>query len=261
MSPKGKVYESQYAITPNLVFSEKNAGDAIGGIVSPIPGIGQYAGALGAVKFAEAQVTLFVTDNETTEQLIAAESSARATDIGLGGIVFGKLGGAGGLGWGNTNEGKVVAAAMLDAVNKTTLQAQKLAAKDLPAAAAKAKQYLLRGPLYLVEDLGDDRTDLFIGNGRENPLNEARGGAVLSPAGTATILQVDEFRLDIEIRVAREYTTNEAGAGSYMPVCVDHHDHAGTRRAAARHLPFLIVESVSLLRCHGRHALSPLGAV
>jgi curli biogenesis system outer membrane secretion channel CsgG len=136
VKPRGKVLESQYAVTPNLVFSETNAGTAIGGVVSHIPKVGQYAGALSGLKFAEAQVTMFVTDNETTEQIIAAEGSARATDIGLGGLMIGKLGGAGGLGWSNTNEGKVVAAAMLDAVNKVALQAQKLSAKELPPAVA-----------------------------------------------------------------------------------------------------------------------------
>lgn len=34
--------------------------------------MGQYAGVLSGLKFAEAQVTMFVTDNETIEQLIAA---------------------------------------------------------------------------------------------------------------------------------------------------------------------------------------------
>ncbi len=140
VKPKGKVYESQYAITPNLVFSEKNAGTAIGGVVSHIPKVGQYAGALSGIKFTEAQVTMFVTDNQTTEQVIAAEGSARATDIGLGGLMIGKLGGAGGLGWGNTNEGKVVAAAMLDAVNKVAKQAQLLVAKELPPAVATKKK-------------------------------------------------------------------------------------------------------------------------
>jgi curli biogenesis system outer membrane secretion channel CsgG len=140
VKPRGKVLESQYAITPNLVFSETNAGTAIGGVVSHIPKVGQYAGALSGLKFAEAQVTMFVTDNETTEQIIAAEGSARATDIGLGGLMIGKLGGAGGLGWSNTNEGKVVAAAMLDAVNKVALQAQKLAAKELPPAVTAKKE-------------------------------------------------------------------------------------------------------------------------
>ncbi|MFC3146728.1 CsgG/HfaB family protein [Piscinibacterium candidicorallinum] len=140
VNPKGKVYESQFTIIPNLVFSEKNAGAAIGGVVSQIPGVGQYAGALSGVKFAEAQITLFVTDNETTEQVIAAEGAARATDMGVGGLIFGRLGGAGGLGWGNTNEGKVVAAAMLDAVNKVATQAQKIVAKEQPPASVQVKK-------------------------------------------------------------------------------------------------------------------------
>lgn len=140
VKPRGKVLESQYAITPNLVFSETNAGTAIGGVVSQIPKVGQYAGVLSGLKFAEAQVTMFVTDNETTEQIIAAEGSARATDIGIGGLMIGKLGGAGGLGWSNTNEGKVVAAAMLDAVNKVALQAQNLAAKELPPTVAAKRE-------------------------------------------------------------------------------------------------------------------------
>jgi hypothetical protein len=92
------------------------------------------------VKFAEAQITLFVTDNETTEQVIAAEGAARATDMGVGGLIFGRLGGAGGLGWGNTNEGKVVAAAMLDAVNKVATQAQKIVAKEQPPASVQVKK-------------------------------------------------------------------------------------------------------------------------
>ena len=139
VKPRGKVLESQYAITPNLVFSETISGTAFGGVASQIPKVGQYAGVLSGLKFAEAQVTMFVTDNETTEQLIAAEGSARATDIGLGGLMIGKLGGVGGLGWSNTNAGKLVAAAMLDAVNNVALQAQKLAAKELPSAAPMKK--------------------------------------------------------------------------------------------------------------------------
>ncbi len=130
VNPRGQVIESQLAITPNLVFSETNAGGVIAGIVSMIPVIGPYAGALSGLKFAEAQVTLLVTDNQTTEQLIAAEGSARAADTGIGGMVFGKLGGAGGMGWSNTNEGKVVAAALLDAVNKVAQQAQAMPVRE-----------------------------------------------------------------------------------------------------------------------------------
>ena len=41
-------------------------------------------------------------------------------------------GGAGGAGWSNTNEGKVIAAAFLDSHNKLVTQVQMLQAKELP---------------------------------------------------------------------------------------------------------------------------------
>jgi hypothetical protein len=52
--------------------------------------------------------------------------------LGLGGLVGSKLGGAGGMGWSNSNEGKVIAAAFYDAHNKLVQQVRALQAKDLP---------------------------------------------------------------------------------------------------------------------------------
>ena len=39
------------------------------------------------VKFMEAQVALLLTDNETTEQLPAATSSVKVTDVGVGDLL------------------------------------------------------------------------------------------------------------------------------------------------------------------------------
>lgn len=131
-----QVIEAQLLLTPNLVFSENQAGGAAAGIMSQIPGLKDYAGIASAVKFKEAQVTLILTDTETTEQLGASEGSAKAADLGAGGLVLGKLGGggaAGGLGWNNTNEGKIIAAAFLDATNKLVPHVKKLKEKQLPA--------------------------------------------------------------------------------------------------------------------------------
>jgi hypothetical protein len=64
----------------------------------------------------------------------AATGSVRVTDLGIGGLVLGRLGGAAGAGWSNTNEGKVVAAAFLDAHNQLVVQARALQAKALPPA-------------------------------------------------------------------------------------------------------------------------------
>ena len=66
----------------------------------------------------------------------AATGSAKTTDLGVGGLVLGKLGGAGGVGWSNTNEGKVIAAAFFDAHNKLVTQVRQLVAKELPPAVA-----------------------------------------------------------------------------------------------------------------------------
>jgi curli biogenesis system outer membrane secretion channel CsgG len=136
---KGKGYEAQYTLVPSLTFSEQDAGRGLGGVIAMIPVLRDIAGLAGIVeqvKFKEAQVALLLTDNETTEQLAAATGSAKTTDLGVGGLVLGKLGGAGGVGWSNTNEGKVIAAAFFDAHNKLVTQVRQLVAKELPPAVA-----------------------------------------------------------------------------------------------------------------------------
>jgi curli biogenesis system outer membrane secretion channel CsgG len=129
---KGRGIVAQYSVVPSLTFSEQDAGRQIGGILAQVPGLDKLAGAAEQVKFKEAQVVLLLTDNETTEQLSSATGAARTTDLGLGGLVVGKTGGVGGLGWSNTNEGKVIAAAFLDAHNNLVSQVRQLAAKPLP---------------------------------------------------------------------------------------------------------------------------------
>jgi hypothetical protein len=59
------------------------------------------------------------------------------TDLGMGGRVLGKLGGAAGAGWSNSNEAKVIAAAFLDAHNHLVTQVRQRQAKDLPPVALK----------------------------------------------------------------------------------------------------------------------------
>jgi hypothetical protein len=97
-----------------------------------IPVLNKFVGAAEHIKLKEAQVALLLTDNETTEQVAAATGSVRVTDLGMGGLVLGKRGGAAGAGWANSNEGKVIAAAFLDAHNQLVVQARMLQAKELP---------------------------------------------------------------------------------------------------------------------------------
>ena len=129
---KGQGYAAQYTITPSLTFSERDAGREIGGVLAHIPVLNKFVGLADSVKLKEAQVALLLTDNETTEQIAAATGSVRVTDLGMAGLMLGRAGGAAGAGWSNTNEGKVIAAAFLDAHNQLVTQLRMLQAKDLP---------------------------------------------------------------------------------------------------------------------------------
>jgi len=132
---RGQGYEAQYTLTPSLTFSEQDAGRGLAGMVAMIPVLRDIAGLAGLVeqvKFKEAQTALLLSDNETTEQVAAATGAARTTDLGVGGLVWGKLGGAAGAGWSNTNEGKVIAAAFLDAHNQLVVQVRALQVRELP---------------------------------------------------------------------------------------------------------------------------------
>ena len=129
---KGQGYAAQYTITPSLTFSEQDAGRQLDGVMSHIPVLNKFVGLADSVKLKEAQVALLLTDNETTEQIAAATGSVRVTDLGMAGLMLGHAGGAAGAGWSNTNEGKVIAAAFLDAHNQLVMQLRALQAKDLP---------------------------------------------------------------------------------------------------------------------------------
>ena len=129
---KGQGYSAQYTITPSLTFSERDAGREVGGVMAHIPILNKFVGMADSVKLKEAQVALLLTDNETTEQIAAATGSVRITDLGMGGLMLGRAGGVAGAGWSTSNEGKVIAAAFLDAHNNLVTQVRMLEAKDLP---------------------------------------------------------------------------------------------------------------------------------
>jgi hypothetical protein len=111
----GQMVSADFILTPSVVFSENNAGGvgaAVGGI------LGRRAAAIaGGLKFKEAQTSMLLADSRTTVQVAAAEGSTRKADMRLGaGLFGGGFGGAAG-GYGNTNEGKIIAAAFMDNYN------------------------------------------------------------------------------------------------------------------------------------------------
>ena len=101
-----------------MVFSENNAG----GVGAGAAGLfGRRAAAIGAVagglKFKEAQTSMLVADARSGVQVAAAEGSTRKADLRLGGLFAGGGVGAAAGGYGNTNEGKIIAAAFMDNYN------------------------------------------------------------------------------------------------------------------------------------------------
>jgi hypothetical protein len=115
---KGQMVTADFVLTPAVVFSENNAG-GVGGAVGGFfgrraPVVSAVAGGL---KFKEAQTSMLMADARSGVQVAAAEGSTKKADIAIGGALFGgRVGGAGG-GYGNTNEGKIIAAALMDNYN------------------------------------------------------------------------------------------------------------------------------------------------
>jgi hypothetical protein len=111
----GQMVTADYILTPDVAFSENNAGGA-GAALGLLPGkAGAIGGLLGAgMKSKVAQTSMVLADTRTSLQVAAAEGSAKATDFALGGLL-----GAGGVGGGlggytNTAEGKVIASSYVD---------------------------------------------------------------------------------------------------------------------------------------------------
>jgi hypothetical protein len=113
---QGQMVAADFVMTPAVVFSEGNAG-GFGGAVGGV--FGRKVGAVaGGLKFKEAQTSMLVADARSSVQVAAAEGSTKKADMRLGGLLFGGGGGAAGGGYGNTNEGKIIAAAFMDNYNK-----------------------------------------------------------------------------------------------------------------------------------------------
>jgi Curli production assembly/transport component CsgG len=114
----GQMVSADFVLTPAVVFSENNAGGlggALGGLLgSKNRTLGAVAGSL---KFKEAQTSMLVADARSGVQVASAEGSSKKADLSAAALVFGGSA-AGALGgYANTNEGKVIAASLMDNYN------------------------------------------------------------------------------------------------------------------------------------------------
>ena len=116
---KGQIAAADYAIIPDIVAQDRNAGGAGGGGLLGGRVGGRIGGILGGVrtKRLEAQTLITLIDLRSTEQLYVAEGNAKKTDFsfaGAGGIV-GAIGAIGG--YGDTEIGRVISHAYAIAFN------------------------------------------------------------------------------------------------------------------------------------------------
>ena len=147
----GQMVSADFVLTPAVVFSEGNAG-GIGGAVGGLLGrknplLGAVAGGL---KFKEAQTSMLLADARSGIQVAAAEGSTKKADLALGGALFGGGGGGAIGGYGNTNEGKIIAAALLDNYNKVVgvVRGDPSLQRDVGTLREEAGKKTASGPVY-----------------------------------------------------------------------------------------------------------------
>ncbi len=120
---QGQMVASDYGLSPEIIFSNSDAG-GIGGALGALigGGGGRAIGALGgALKTREASAMLTLVDNRSGVQVSVSEGSASKSDFaGFGGLFGGSAGGGLG-GYQNTSQGKVLTAAFMDAYNQMVM--------------------------------------------------------------------------------------------------------------------------------------------
>ena len=126
---KRQVKAADYVIVPDIISANSNSGGGggLGGIAGALGG-GVFGGLVGGIKVnkKEANVTLSLVNVRTTEMERVTEGYSRKSDVkfggGSGGLFGSVLAGAAGGGYTDTQIGRVMALAYLDAYTKMVTQ-------------------------------------------------------------------------------------------------------------------------------------------
>jgi hypothetical protein len=148
----GQMVSADFVLTPAVVFSENDAGGVGGALGGLLPGSsGRVLGAVaGGLKFKEAQTSMLVTDSRSGVQVAAAEGSSRKADLKVGTALFGGSA-AGALGgYTKTNEGKVIAASLMDNYNNVvrSVRSQPSLQRDVGTLAEEAGKKTKGGAVF-----------------------------------------------------------------------------------------------------------------
>ena len=147
---KGQVVAADYIIIPDIVTSNGNSGGGnlgLGGFGGRLGGFGAVLGNI-SIKSSNAHTLITLVNARTTEQEYVAEGTAKKTDIGFGGGGWGGDFAAIGGGYSNTEIGKVVSAAYLNAFVDLIGHMQG-EAPGTAAAAAPIQAYTVSGALMM----------------------------------------------------------------------------------------------------------------
>ena len=139
---KGQMKAADYVLVPDLVTKNGNSGGtniggALGGFLHGMAGA--VVGGI-SLKSKTADVVLTLTDVRSTEQVALDQGHYKQTDLGWGaggGAFFGGFAGGGASSYANTEIGKVITMAYLDAFTKMVTQ---LRGMDLNAKADNVSQ-------------------------------------------------------------------------------------------------------------------------
>ena len=142
---KRQVKAADYVIVPDIISANsRSGGGGLGGAIAGGLGRRAFGGLLGGIKInkKEANVTLSLVNVRTTEMELISEGYSRKSDLkfggGGGGFFGGVLAGAAGGGYTDTQIGRVMALAYLDAYTQMVTQMGGLP-DDASAAAPEAE--------------------------------------------------------------------------------------------------------------------------
>ena len=129
---KGQQVVADYLMKPEIVMANKgNEGGQIGGLGRLLPGVLGVVAGTAAMKSNEVGTVLTLVDIRSTVRLSAAEGYSKNTNFSLAGFGIGGGGALGGSAYSNTDEGKLISAAFVDAYNQMVVSLREYKAQTV----------------------------------------------------------------------------------------------------------------------------------